>query len=113
MKNAKQFCRWLIGMSGILGVILLTSCESSTDDIVILPVVNQTGVVLSMYVDGNGTPELTVPAHTTQALVFSAGDTHQIQWQGSAIQGQVEVTLLQNETRKLTIWGSGNAYSLK
>ena len=113
MKNAKQVCRWLIGMSGILGIALLTSCESSVDDIVILPVVNQTGVALAMYVDGNGTPELTVPANTTQALVFSAGDTHQIRWQGGAILGQVEVTLLKNEARKLTIWGSGNAYSLK
>lgn len=113
MKNAKQVCQWLIGMSGVLGIALLTSCESSTGNIVMLPVVNQTGVSLSMYVDDNDKPEITVPAHTTQALVFSAGDTHQLRWQGTAIQGQVEVTLLQNEARKLTIWGSGNAYSLK
>lgn len=113
MQKARQIVQWFGGILGIIGISLLTSCDSSSSDIVMLPVVNQTGVALAMYVDDNDTPELTVPAHASEALVFSAGETHQLQWQGGAIQGQVGVTLLQNETRKLTIWGSGNAYSLK
>lgn len=112
MRNAKLVGRLLAGMLGLFGVALLTSCESSTEDIVVVSVVNQTGVPLSIYVDGNATPELTVPAHSTQALVFSAG-THQVRWQGNTIQGQVEIVIPKNTTKILTIWGSGNDYSLR
>lgn len=112
MKNAKQVCQCFLGILGILGMTMLTSCESNTDDIATLLVVNQTGVPLSIFVDGSDTPELTVPAHTTWPLVFDAG-THQVRWQGGAIQGQVEVTVPQNESKTLTIWGSGNAYLFK
>jgi len=113
IKNASQVCKLLIGIFGILGIALLTSCESSsTGDIVTVIVVNQTGESLAMYVDNSDSPELTVAAHATQLLIFQAG-THQVKWQGTTIQGTVEVTIPKNESRTLTIWGSGNAYLLK
>ena len=113
MKNASQVCRLFIGIFGILGIALLTSCEfSSTEDIVTVTVVNQTGESLAMYVDNSDSPELTVAANATQFIFTDAG-THQVKWQGATIQGTVEVTIPQNEGRTLTIWGSGNAYSLK
>ena len=112
MKNASQVCKLFIGIFGILGITLLTSCESSTEDIVTVTVVNQTGESLAMYLDNSDSPEFTVAAHATQFIFADAG-AHQVKWQGATIQGTVEVTIPKNEGRTLTIWGSGNAYSLK
>ncbi len=112
MKSAGQFCKWFIGICGILGIALLASCESSIDDIVTVTVVNQTGEPLAIYRDNADSPEITVAAHDTQFIFTDAG-THQVKWQGATIHGTVEVTIPQNEGRTLTIWGSGNAYSVK
>ncbi|MBU0715500.1 MAG: hypothetical protein KJ964_09115 [Verrucomicrobia bacterium] len=113
MKNASQVCKWFIGIFGILGIALLTSCEmGSTDDLTTVTVVNQTGEPLAMYMDTSSSPEITVAAHATQ-FIFTDTGTHQVKWQGATIQGTVEVTIPKNESRTLTIWGSGNAYSLK
>ena len=111
VKNASQVCKLFLGIFGILGIILLTSCESSID-IVTVTVVNQTGEPLAIYRDNADSPEITVAAHATQFVITDAG-THQVKWQGATIQGTVEVTIPENEGRTLTIWGSGNAYSLK
>ena len=115
MKNAGQVCKLFLGIFGILGIALLTSCElwsSPTEDIVTVTVVNQTGEPLAIYRDNADSPEITVAAHDTQFIFTDAG-THQLKWQGATIQGTVEVTIPQNEGRTLTIWGSGNAYSLQ
>jgi len=113
MKNAGRVCKLFVGICGILGIVLLTSCEwGSTDDIVTVTVVNQTGESLAMYMDNADSPEITVAAQDTQ-FIFTDPGTHQVKWQGATIQGLVEVTIPKNESRTLTIWGSGNAYSLK
>jgi hypothetical protein len=113
MKNAMRACRCVAGILGILGMVLLTSCDSdSGDDIVGLEIVNQTSVLLSIFVDGGRSPGLTVPADSNNMLIIGAG-THEVIWQGGGIQGDAEFTLQQDESKTLTIRGSGNDFSLK
>ena len=113
MKNDGRFYCGFLGTLAIVGMVALTGCESDVGEMTLLSVDNRTAEQLAMYVDDSDSPELTVPAHQVQALVFHPEETHQVKWQGTTIQGQVTVTIPTNAARTLAIWGSGNAYSLK
>ena len=113
MKTAGEFYCGFLGILALVGIVFLTGCETDVGDMTLLSVNNQTAEQLAMYVDGSDSPELTVPAHQVQALVFHPEETHQVKWQGTTIQGQGTVTIPTNAARTLAIWGSGNAYSLK
>jgi len=113
MKTAGRFYCGFLGIFTIVGIVVLTGCESDVGKMTLLSVDNRTAEQLAMYVDDADSPELTVPAHQLQALVFHPEETHQVQWQGATIQGEVTVTIPTNAVRTLAIWGSGNAYSLK